>query len=314
MKKNLITVVYWDNRLLKPGLIKKELDKRIKWVRRSQLRDNTDFLKNIKWDIIYTSGWVDKEYLQLLLKLKFSASIIGIDDMYNGTLKQKLLPYFGLFIKKFFTHAWVAGIRQYEYARRLGFNHNDIVQELLVAQSQFKEIKYLSDRKCFLYIGAMRKIKGVSVLVKAFENYRKSGGNWNLRLVGNNLDYDSNFFIQDGVIFRDLIPNDKLQAEFEASSAFIMPGIHEQWGVSLHEATLAGQPVICSSMVGSSSHLLINNYNGFAYNKSVHQLFEAMLKVSKLSNQELESMSLRSRKLASRITAETSIANLLSIV
>ena len=158
------------------------------------------------------------------------------------------------------------------------------------------------------------KIKGVSVLVKAFENYRKSGGNWNLRLVGNNLDYDSNFFIQDGVIFRDLIPNDKLQAEFEASSAFIMPGIHEQWGVSLHEATLAGQPVICSSMVGSSSHLLINNYNGFAYNKSVHQLFEAMLKVSKLSNQELESMSLRSKKLASRITAETSIANLLSIV
>ena len=153
-EKNLIIVVYWDNRLLKPGLIKKELDKRIKWVRRSQLRDNTDFLKNIKWDIIYTSGWVDKEYLQLLLKLKFSASIIGIDDMYNGTLKQKLLPYFGLFIKKFFTHAWVAGIRQYEYARRLGFNHNDIVQELLVAQSQFKEIKYLSDRKCFLYIGA----------------------------------------------------------------------------------------------------------------------------------------------------------------
>lgn len=308
-----LTVVYWDKNLIKPELLINK-NRNITWIPRSTFDFNN--LVDQKWRLIYVSGWMDLKYLRFLTLIpKETKRIIGIDDVYTGSLKQSLLSLFGkIIISKLFTNAWVAGFRQYEYARRLGFKHENIVNEMLVANQVFNKCNYDPSSKAFLYVGSLREIKGVRVLIDAFKKYRKNGGHWDLILVGNNVDFDIEFLKYDGIINVGIVPNNELVGYFDKSSVFIMPGLHEQWGVSLHEATLAGMPIISSTAVGSSSHLVINNYNGFIYDGGIDSLLESLIITSNKSKEDLLKMGVNSRLLASRILPETSIANLISIL
>jgi hypothetical protein len=80
-------------------------------------------------EFLYLGGWAYKPYIQLVKTIKVKNSIIGFDNQYNGSLKQLVGSiYFRIKLKPYFKGAFVPGIRQELFAKKLGFKTNLIAQ------------------------------------------------------------------------------------------------------------------------------------------------------------------------------------------
>jgi hypothetical protein len=88
----------------------------------------TEQVREWQPEVIYCSGWHDKTYLHVCRQMKDKApTLLTLDNQWKGTLKQYVAHCLGpWYLHRHFTHAWVPGIDQYEYARRLGFGHRQI--------------------------------------------------------------------------------------------------------------------------------------------------------------------------------------------
>ncbi|MDQ3192353.1 MAG: glycosyl transferase family 1, partial [Bacteroidota bacterium] len=74
-------------------------------------------------DLIYCSGWIDKDYLKICQRYRRKIPVIvGFDNQWVGSTKQWLAVASRSFtITPYFSHAWVPGERQVEFALKLGF-------------------------------------------------------------------------------------------------------------------------------------------------------------------------------------------------
>ena len=87
-----------------------------------------------------------------------------------------------------------------------------------------------------------------------------------------------------------------------------MPSKFEPWGVVVHEYCLNSMPLILSNTVGSNSEFLINELNGFIFeSSSVDGLYNSLLKIVKLSDDEYYNFGQNSKRLSTRITINDSI-------
>ena len=74
------------------------------------------------------------------------------------------------------------------------------------------------------------------------------------------------------------------------SSALILPSRYEPWGVIVHEAAVAGLPIIISDACGSSDHLVKDGYNGYIFSSGDYiSLAYKMRLLSNQSDEEIES-------------------------
>ncbi|MEL6135555.1 MAG: glycosyl transferase family 1, partial [Bacteroidota bacterium] len=108
-----------------------EFDERIQVYDRDQLDDTAvaRVASQFQPDIIFISGWMDKGYLKAALPFRKQGVpvIAGIDNQWVGSLRQQVATWMSPWlVKKYFSHMWVSGLRQYEYARRLGFPRHHI--------------------------------------------------------------------------------------------------------------------------------------------------------------------------------------------
>lgn len=309
-----VTVVYWDRDLLKPGL-RVSQSPTINWIPRSILTSTSIELRNYK--LVYCSGWMDKKYLELAYKFRKRdvPVVFGIDDMYTGAIKQRLLPLWGIVIRRyFFSHAWVAGYRQFEYARKMGYDYGNIKFNLLTTK-QVNDITNEGKYRSFIYVGALRSVKGFDLLLNAYSKYRDHGGQWNLTVVGNDLEgFEERINYTEGIIWLGLKSNHDVFELMKQRCVFVMPGKHEQWGVSLHEAVSCSRPVLVSTMVGSVDHFLIDGFNGYLFEPNVDHLSQMLFRMENTSDKTLYEFERNSLVLARSISAETSVANLISII
>ena len=112
-------------------------------------------MKNLILDInpnlTVVSGWVDLCYLRMSRMLISNKKdvIVGFDDQWHGTLKQRVAQVLGKlkFFKIFFSVAWVSGLYQYEYARKLGFKKQQIIYDLYSANVDLFNDYYLKNLK-----------------------------------------------------------------------------------------------------------------------------------------------------------------------
>tara|TARA_B110000037_G_C17095772_1_gene495928 strand:+ start:711 stop:1751 length:1041 start_codon:yes stop_codon:yes gene_type:complete len=273
-------------------------------------------------DIIYISGWMDKSYLHTAKYFKNLGIpiVTGFDDRWLGTLRQKIGAFiFPFLYKKYFSHAWVAGTEQYEFAKKLNFPNNKIIFNLLSANTDIfnKERVNLeiSKQKSFLYVGNFRKVKGTDILVNAYKIYKsKYKGQWGLKCVGNgNLNK-----MMENICGLDIYPfsnEEKLIEIASKSSVFILPSRNDQWGVVVHEFSSLGLPLLLSENVGAKCTFFIEKYNGLSFkNNSADELASQMHKFSLMNDDDMESMSINSFNLSKRISPESSVANLVSIL
>jgi glycosyltransferase involved in cell wall biosynthesis len=62
--------------------------------------------------------------------------------------------------------------------------------------------------------------------------------------------------------FAGFQPVERLPQFFAAADIFVLPSLHDGWGVVVNQALAAGLPIICSSAVGAACDLVTPGWNG----------------------------------------------------
>lgn len=318
-----VHTVHWDQGKLTP--YKPPIIEGVTYYRRSHYsgRELEELVEKINPDIVYVTAWQDKGYLAVvrMLRKKGIPVVAGFDDQWTGSTKQYIASLLGPYVlKRYFSHAWVAGPYQYEYVRRLGFSNKDIIFNLLSGDTSLfsKGTRYLQEKlsnypKTFLCVGNFRPIKGTDILVKAFKLYRKDyGGKWDLICIGNG---ESRKLLENIPRIRilDFLEQSELVKITRESGVFILPSRLDQWGVVVHEFASAGLPLLLSKNVGARTTFLIDNFNGRSFESgSPDALAQGMHILSNKNVAELIVMGENSHTLSQVISPATVAASFLS--
>lgn len=322
-----VHVVHWDKKKLSKYRVTKESGVHFYPRSKYTVKDLLALINQINPDITVISGWMDKGYLVGAMKLRFKKKIVAVcfDDIWFNSLKQNFASFFGHIgiFSIFFSHAWVSGFPQFEYATRLGFKKKNIIYDLYSADTElfskyFLKIKNSKKKKYphrFIFIGRFEIIKGTDILLKAWESLGIDKKDWELCFIG---DGKLKAILKDtkNIIVKNFMqPNDLAQELTKEGGCMILPSLKEPWGVVVHECAAAGLPIIVSDNVGSASYFVINGYNGFSFSAgNVNSLKEKMLKIIKMKNEEIFLLANNSFLLSKKISPNTSAKNLLSLV
>lgn len=313
-----VHVFHWDHKKLTPYI--PEIIDNVFYYKRSQFKKYDD-LKNIVMrinpDIVYVSGWMDKDYIRICRILRRKIPVIaGSDTQYQNNLKQKLgIVFFKMFLKRSFEYLWVAGPYQYEYGRKLGFSKDKILFNCLTADIELfnSENKSKIYSKKFLFLGRFVTIKGLKVLLKAWNEIKDKNG-WSLTFIGNGVLKED--LINDGSVeVIDFMDPKELGPILSSYGVLILPSIKEPWALVIHEAMAAGLPVIATNVCGAAPVFIIDDYNGYIVKtNNVHDLTLKIKKTINLSNDELISMSINAKNRSSIITPRIVAASFMSVL
>lgn len=319
-------VVHWDKNNRTPIKIP-EMRELHKYPRSEQSMESLKILvKKISPHVTVVSGWQDPTYFKIARYLRQQNHLVvsGFDDQWHGSPRQFLAAGLGRvgFFYRYFSHAWVAGSYQYEYARRLGFKKKDIVFDLYSADLPLFDIAYqqrLANRNKpyphrFLFVGRFEPIKGLETLFAAWRSLIAQRGDWELHLIGAGSLKDL-LTREPGVVVKDFMQPAQLIPEILNAGCFVLPSKGEPWGVVVHEMSTAGLPLIVSDAVGASASFVISGFNGYIFRRSDSaHLARAMKRIMEHSNEDLELMGQASYQLSQRIRPMTSAGNLLSVI
>ena len=306
-----VYVFYWDKNAHTPDEPPK-IDN-VKYFKRSNYNYRTLYqnITSLNPQILYVAGTMDKIYLLICMKLrkKFKIPIIaGSDSQWRGGKQWLNVMISPLLHKKCFSHIQVAGIWQYEYARRLGFSRNQILMHNLSADvSLFNKVdiesKFIKYPKRFIYVGRFIPIKGLKSLIEAWGEIEKKNG-WKLTLIGNGTEKEE-LLRQTDIEIIDFLSQEQLCYHLQNAGCFILPSLWEPWAVVLHEAASAGLPILASDVCGAVPYFVINNYNGITFQPGkTKQIKIALEKIINTEEANLLEMSRNSRKLSQKIFPE----------
>lgn len=273
-------------------------------------------------DILVVCGWSSKKYLYVARKFKFNSNIpvvCPIDTQFTWRLKQivgfLIAP---IYIKSAFTHIWVPGVRQYYFARRMGYSPSNIVLNSLTGNVDLFSKAQVSNKlqeypRRLLFVGRYNEVKGLRLLIDVWNSIENKMG-WTIVCAGNGPLRDE-LEKCDGVEVLDFQSQENLVKLAETSGVFVLPSKYEPWALVLQEFAAAGLPIVCSKACGASPHFVIDNYNGYTFNtNSFSDLKRVLLEILSLPEQELYRMALNSKKLSRMVTPSISAASLLSIL
>ena len=277
--------------------------------------------------VVYITAWMDRGYLPVAraLKARGVPVVTGLDSQWTGSLRQRLGAQLVRWVYKprYFSHVWVPGPLQFEYAARIGFHKDEVICNLLAGDSALfsraaRERASLSPGGCphsFLFVGRFAQDKGIDILVSAYDIYRQRyGGTWGLTCVGNG-PMRSLLDNHPGVVVEPFLSQSELVERALRAGAFVLPSRYEPWGVVVHEFATAGMPLILSGKVGARLQFLIDGYNGYTIPAdTAESLAATMHRLSALDDARLIDMGAASARLAQAITPEIAAASLMSVV
>jgi len=320
-----VHVVHWDRDKLTPYQIP-DLPHLKKYPRSLYNYDSLRTLADeLSPAITVVSGWQDHDYVKVIKYLRNKGGIVvgALDQRWHGTARQHFVAMLGKFryFNGLFSHAWIPGVYQYEYAKKLGFRNEEIIFDLYCADLTLFHAAYdfYTNKKSFnyphefLYVGRLERIKGLSTLLAAWKVLGSRRKDWELHLVGTGSLKDE-LNATPGIVVRDFMQPDKLVNEIAEAGCFILPSRSEPWGVVVHEFAAAGLPLILSDVVGAATAFLVPGLNGYFFKTNeTKALAEAMSRIIGLTDNQLLEMGHSSHQLSKRITPLTSAKNLLSI-
>ena len=319
-----VRVVSWDKNLLKP--VNTSTIPGVTFQKRSDLSTAqlVELIESFNPVLIYISGWMDPGYLAAVGKARNRRdfnTVCGFDDNWSGTLRQRLgATYFRFHLRKYFDKAWVAGSRQYHYARNFGYNDADIAFDMLSCDSRKFGNPHVRDhnrshaQRTFFYVGNFREVKGTDLLVEAYKIYReKLSGQCALVCIGQG-PLQSRLEDEDGITVLPYMMSSELIEMARSFDIFVFPSRKDQWGVALHEFAALGFPLLSSRGAGATERFLIDGFNGFMFDPGdATSLAEKMKKFEMLPSELLNVFGKRSSELGKTIRSETSAASLVSL-
>ena len=263
-------------------------------------------------DMILCSGWMDKDYMRICSHYHGKVpTVLSMDNHWTGSVKQQVARLVSPFtIKRAFSHAFVPGEIQKQYALKLGFGAARIKTGFYTAdtirfETYFEAMPENTDSVVrFLYLGRYVQHKGILDLWEAFSNVRATYQNCELWCVGTGEAYKDRVE-GDGIKHFGFIQPDKLLPILQQCHAYILPSHFEPWGVSVHEMATAGFPLLLSEAIGAKESYLRDGENGYIFKTGdPEDLAKAMERFVNLSIDERKRMSSISRELAGNNSPE----------
>ncbi len=108
----------------------------------------------------------------------------------------------------------------------------------------------------FLYVGRLKKYKGIQLILAALAELRNAGKSYKLVVLGSG-DYEkelkaitSRLKLDRQVIFEGFVPQERKLHWLRKAWAAVFPSEKEGWGLTVIEANACGTPVIASNSAG----------------------------------------------------------------
>lgn len=284
-----------------------------------------DLVHHIQPDLLYVCGWSNKDYVAVARSFKKRIPVLlTFDNPWRGTLKQYIATLAGgHFLKQIYTHCWVPGEPNAEYARRLGFKKEKLMQGMYSADvnlfngyyHQLREKKHQRFPHRFIFAGRYTPLKGIREVWKAFVTLQEEMPNdWELWCLGKG-ELDDEFPVHDKIKNFGFVQPGEMMYYLENTGVFLLPAYYEHWGVAVHEFAAAGFPMICSETTSAATAFLQDGYNGYMIPPhSDAAIKEAMKKIISSSDEELNKMAANSVELARKITPDTWAGTLIQLL
>ena len=285
----------------------------------SEAIDGKDLLAGLEAfrpQMILVSGWNHPGYRAVAKHFAGRATrILCMDNPWEETPKQWLgrlvAPWY---VKPLFDGAFVAGERQFQFARRLGFDDSQILTGLYAPDAEaFRPPSDLDpeSRKGFLFVGRLSPEKGVATLAEAYRIYRATSTSpWTLAVAGTG-PLRSLLEGIEGVNLLGFVQPAHLPALMHSKGCLVVPSLREPFGVQIAEGASAGMAIIATSACGASVHLVRSGFNGqvLAAGDPV-ALADALVKIESCPRRS--AMTKASQALAGQFTPAIWSSNLLS--
>ena len=284
-----------------------------------QVGELKEFCISANPTIVYVAGWINKEYVSIarILKKRGAVVVAGVDNPWRGTFRQRIACVLApIIIQPAFTYLWVAGNSQYAFASRLGFLPQRILTGLYTANvDKFSGLSGRQMEKYLVFVGRFERVKGVHVLVKAFQSLSlQDRKGWKLKLIGNGPLKNELTATDDIELYGFMQPEDLISFVSD-SGGFVLPSLAEPWGVVVHEFASAGKPLLLSDAVNSGEQFLISGYNGYRFKKNdVRDLNQKLKSFFELDESQRIQMGQRSNQLAQRWNPEFWAQTLVSVI
>lgn len=126
-------------------------------------------------------------------------------------------------------------------------------------------VRQPSDKFRFLFVGSIRRLKGVDVLLEVFEELQRSGAPATLTLVGGTAERDlaTRARHQPGVRHLPFVEKPALYEVMAEHDCLILPSRLDSFGLVVPEAMTIGLPAIVSDRTGAKSIIERNPGSGW---------------------------------------------------
>jgi glycosyltransferase involved in cell wall biosynthesis len=275
-------------------------------------------LESFRPDVVLVSSWHIPPYRKVVKHFQGRAlRILCMDNQWMETPKQWLGRLSRrIYLAPYFDMAFVSGDRQAQFARHLGFGQTRILRGLYCCDTDAFQRPVASEPdRAFFFCGRLVESKGVTVLMQAYEKYRRSIEHpWPLRVAGvGPLSFQLDQV--EGVELLGFLQPAALPEAMWSSTALVLPSLFEPWGVVVHEAATAGLILVCSEATGAAVHLLQDGYNGYLFpTGNADLLAQRMLALSVRSDEELKDMREASVLMSGQLTPDRWASYLLEAV
>ncbi|MEZ5031454.1 MAG: glycosyltransferase family 4 protein [Saprospiraceae bacterium] len=314
-----VSVVFWDQKKL--TRYQPVFPASVRSYQRSafSLQGLKQLIHELNPQIVFVSGRMDQGYLKAVKGLRSEIMVVmGMDTQWLGQLRQYVQIVLRRFLyRKYFTHIWVPGPRQYAFARLLGYQSQHIVRNLYSGNvSLFANLnRSNAGLKRIVFLGRLEKVKGLDLLLGAWQSLEEElKRGWELLLIGSgSLEKEAEGIPQ--VRLAGFLNQEEMLPLLQNECVFCLPSRKEPWGVVVHEMAAAGMPLILSPEVGAGDAFLIHGYNGYVLDRISSSAIQSALKnLMSQSPDQRKVMGLRSRELSRKITPRTAAAALRSVL
>lgn len=294
------------------------MDLSITQYNRSEYTDGAlgQLVEKIDPGLIIVSGWIDSGYRAVARRMRPTIPVVlAMDNPWKRTPKRLLATALGrVTLHKRFSHCWVPGQSQYQYARYLGFAPDKIKTgfysaDLAHFNGIFRETFDAKQKQFphrFLYVGRYVDFKGIFEMWEAFLGWRKeTNSDWELWCVGTGDQYE-NRVEGEGIRHFGFLQPDELKEVIAQTGVFVLPSRKEPWGVVVQEFAASGFPLICSTEIGAVEAFLKPGLNGEQHKpQSVREIRSCFEQMANRSQEELVRMARESHELAQQISPDT---------
>lgn len=286
-----------------------------------------DLALSIRPDLIFASGWVDKAYLQVCrdARKRDVPTVMCSDPTWRGSFRQWVAVVAAQFwLPRTFSHAWVPGQPQAEYAARLGIKRANIKHGFYTADTErfVRMAKEFADSKAarfphrFIFVARYIGLKGHQYTLDAFIELCDAGqaGDWEIWCIGTG-ELEGKVPVHPRVRHVGFVQSGDMGAYIGKCGVSILASMYEAWGVVVHEHAAAGLPLLLSDRVGARHKFLQEGRNGWSFKAGAKaSLKEVFRKMMARSDDELREMGRVSAELGASWGPEQWAATVMDLI